>query len=279
MKELFEKIVCLHEPVDLFNGKRLPKDFELPDNILLFFHDFTATSPNTHLRWTLVIPLGPMTYLLDEYPVKIQAGDVLIIPPGQIRFLLPDSKSFSRLFITFELSGRQSYIPNNYLGKFSSSSHNILMNILQNYEADRIESCSFELVRFIRSLENTSLPVDMPKISPVAAKAMSLINRYLDEPMNNVRIARKLNISESHLRMVFRKEVGMNISSYITLQRLNMARHLLVNSSLTIAEIAEKCGFRSIYAFSAFFRKKTALPPLRYRNGNRKSPAPGKTFG
>ncbi|MBE6389990.1 MAG: helix-turn-helix transcriptional regulator [Lentisphaerae bacterium] len=279
MKEFFEKIVRLHEPVDLFNGKRLPKDFELPDNILLFFHDFPATSPNTHLRWTLVIPLGPMTYLLDEYPVKIQSGDVLIIPPGQIRFLLPDSKSFARLFITFELSGRPSYIPNNYLGKFSSSSQNILMNIMQNYEADRIESCSFELVRFIRSLENTSLPVDRAKISPVAAKAMSLINRYLDEPMNNVRIARKLNISESHLRMVFRKEVGMNISSYITLQRLNMARHLLVNSSLTIAEIAEKCGFRSIYAFSAFFRKKTALPPLRYRNGNRKSPVPGEMSG
>jgi AraC family transcriptional regulator of arabinose operon len=218
-----------------------------------------------------------MTYLLDEYPVEIQFGDVLIIPPGQIRFLLPDSKSFARLFITFEVSGKQSYIPTNYLGKFSSSSQNILLNILQNYETDRVEFCSFELVRFLYSLENTSLPVDMPKLSSIAAKAMSLINRYLDEPANNVVLARKLNISESHLRMVFRKEVGMSISSYITLQRLNMARHLLVNSSLTIAEIAEKCGFQSIYAFSSFFRKKTALPPLRYRILNRNSLSGNKT--
>ena len=278
MNEIFKKIIRLHEPVDLFNGKRLPKDFALPDNILLFYHDFTATSPNTHLRWTLVIPLGTMTYLLDEYPVKIQAGDVLIIPPGQIRFLLPDSKSFARLFITFELPGKQSYIPNNYLGKFSSTSWDILLSILNNYNADRISFCAFDLVRLLYSLENTTLPVDMPKISPIAAKAMSMINRHLDEPMNNAMIARKLNISESHLRMVFRKEVGMNISSYITLQRLNMARHLLVNSSLTIAEIAEKCGFQSIYAFSAFFRKKTALPPLRYRNGNRNASEEGKSF-
>ena len=265
MDELLRRITGLPEPPDLFNGRRLPKNFALPDNILLFHHDFISPKPLFHSRWTVVVPQGEMCYLLDEVPVKMGAGDVLIIMPAQVRYLLPTSRSYSRLFITFELPSEQSYMPENRLLKFGEKSQEHLLRILESFRRGRIMDCSMEIVRFITSLDNAGVPVKPPKFSPFAAKAISYINRNLSDKPGGKVIARALNVSESYLRLVFRREVGMSMSSYISMQCLNIARHFLRNSDKSISEIADVCGYRSIYAFSAFFKKNTGKSPSRFR--------------
>ena len=256
----------LREPIDFFNGKRLPKNFVLPDNILIFHHDFTVASPLSHQRYTLIIPNGQMSYLLDDSPVELKNGDVLLIPPGQTRYLMPDSPCYSRLFITFECALVSDYIPENNLGHFGQDSQEYLYKTVENFLGGKVMECAFELVKFLYSLKNVSRPVKRSDISPVVAKTLSLLNRHLDKVPDNDALARYLNISASHLRMIFRKEVGMSIGSYVAKQHLDIAKYHLRSNNMSISEIAEKCGYGSIYAFSAFFKKKTGLSPNAYRS-------------
>lgn len=265
MDGLRKKIADLPEPFDFFNGRRLPKGFALPDNILLFYHDFISLTPNSHLRCTLVIPQGEMCYLLGDIPVTLREGDVLIILPGQVRYLLPSSKCYARLFITFELAEGQAYMPQSNLVKFGENSGKHLQDLLEYFRRGDSVECAMELVRFITSLDRSGPPLRSRKFSPFAAKAFSFINSHLHEKPGVADIARKLNVSESHLRMVFRREVGMSMSGYLAMQCLRTARHLLLGSDKSIGEIAAECGFGSIYAFSAFFRKKTGVSPSRFR--------------
>lgn len=265
MDALKKQIDMLREPMDFFSGKRLPKNFVLPDNILIFHHDFTVANPLSHQRFTLVMPNGEMSYLLDDSPIALKEGDVLIIPPGQMRYLMPNSPCYSRLFITFETPSVPEYIPENNLGHFGENSVVFLKNILDFYLAGKTLWCAFELVKFFYSLKNVTLPVKKESISPLVAKTLSYIHRHLEKIPDNETIARHLNISASHLRMVFRREVGMSIGSYVAEQHLNIAKYHLRNRSMSISEIAEKCGYGSIYAFSAFFKKKTGLSPNKYR--------------
>ena len=59
--ELIKSRICeLEEPENLYEGVRLPPSFALPDNILLFYHDFCAPAPTAHRRYTLVFPLASM---------------------------------------------------------------------------------------------------------------------------------------------------------------------------------------------------------------------------
>lgn len=265
MDELQQKIGQLCEPTDLFNGKRLPKGFALPDNILIFHHDFPVANPNSHQRYTLVIPNGQMSYLLDDSPVELKKDDVLIITPGQMRYLMPNSSCYSRLFITFETPEPPSYIPDNNLGQFTLESSGHLRQMLDFYLDGKTVQCSLELVRFLYSLGNITLPPQKKSFSPLAAKALSYIHRHLEMIPDHTKIARHLNISASHLRMVFRREIGMSIGSYIAKQHLDIAKYHLHNTGMSISEIAEKCGYGSIYAFSAFFKKQTGVSPLQFR--------------
>ena len=79
----------LSEPANLFCGEKLPENLALPDNILLFHHDWAAASPNSHYRYTVVVPLGRMSYLIEQQRVEVDEGEILFIAPEQLRYLHP----------------------------------------------------------------------------------------------------------------------------------------------------------------------------------------------
>ena len=101
----------VQEPENLFSGKRLPHGFALPDNILIFFHDFTSPAPDAHGRHTLVFPLEKMIYFVERQRIELVPGMMLYVPPFALRFLHPDSNGYGRFFITFEVKGEQPYLP------------------------------------------------------------------------------------------------------------------------------------------------------------------------
>ena len=77
-------------------------------------------------------------------------------------------------------------------------------------------------------------------------------------------IATHLNISVSTLQRHFKRDYGMNISSYIKQRRLTIARRSLLTGSLSIGEVAFDAGYQYVSNFIHAFKKQFGLTPAAF---------------
>ena len=103
------------------------------------------------------------------------------------------------------------------------------------------------------------------------------IDAHLEEPLENTRLAALVHASESHFIRLFRRVVGSTPARHVQERRVHRAADLLTRTSLTIDEIAERCGFANRYHFSRVFAQRMLEPPGRYRalHGSRARREPG----
>lgn len=78
-------------------------------------------------------------------------------------------------------------------------------------------------------------------------------------------IARSFGTHEKRLNKAFRFEKGVSIFEFARQQRLVLARKLLTQTPMTMADIAEETGFSSPANFSTGFKAVMALSPTQYR--------------
>jgi AraC-like DNA-binding protein len=81
-------------------------------------------------------------------------------------------------------------------------------------------------------------------------------------------IALQLNISYSWFRRMFKDYTGLSPTQYFLQVKLNRSKDLLINSFLSISEIAFKLEFESVSQFSNFFKQKENISPSDFRRSN-----------
>ena len=91
-----------------------------------------------------------------------------------------------------------------------------------------------------------------------------------DTELSNTKLALKLGISEVYLRKQFVAHLDLTPKKYILNMRIQKAKQMLSETALTVTEIAEKCGFGSLYHFCRSFKEKTGSTPTEYANLNKK---------
>ncbi len=271
LDELFTATSRLPEPENLYEGAALPDDFELPDNILLFYHDFCAAAPNAHYRYTLVFPFAEMRYYVDQHQYDVKSGEMIFLLPYQLRFLSPESAGYQRFFITFTLRNPQSYLPQATICRLNENCYEILKQMLDFYRKKEYSELAIALFHLLGVLAECTSRAESRKMSQEIAGAIRYISENLNHPFNNKDVAAFLNMSESNLRRRFRDEVGQTMKNYIARQRLKLAQHCLHDTPMRIEEVAEFCGYSSLFAFSHCFKNQTGISPIQYRNANKES--------
>lgn len=78
-------------------------------------------------------------------------------------------------------------------------------------------------------------------------------------------LAHHAGLNSSYLSKVFKKETGVNISEYITTQKIETAKNMLKYSKYTSAQIALILAFPSQSYFTEIFHKKTGVTPKEYK--------------
>src|SRR5690606_15847215 len=73
-------------------------------------------------------------------------------------------------------------------------------------------------------------------------------------------------ISERHLRRIFLQVHGVTPVAYLQTRRLLLAKQLLADTSLSIAEIAGAAGFGSSRRLHALFRQRYRCQPGEWRS-------------
>jgi AraC-like DNA-binding protein len=96
-------------------------------------------------------------------------------------------------------------------------------------------------------------------------EAKFLFRESIQDPDKIEKVLKKLPVSYSKLRKDFKTHTGQSPNQYMLNLRLDKAKELLVNTGLSISEIAYQTGFDSVSYLSKIFKKKIKLSPKSYR--------------
>jgi AraC-like DNA-binding protein len=81
--------------------------------------------------------------------------------------------------------------------------------------------------------------------------------------------ANKLNVHPNHLSTLLKKQTGKTAQEHIHGALAGAAKTLLLQTDLTMKEVAYRLGFKDPAHFSNFFKKLEKTTPLQYRTSNR----------
>jgi AraC-like DNA-binding protein/mannose-6-phosphate isomerase-like protein (cupin superfamily) len=115
---------------------------------------------------------------------------------------------------------------------------------------------------------NPALP---PPSAPIAA-AMALATQRLDQDPSVAALARAARLSVSQFHSRFLAETGESPAEWVRRKRLDRAKQLLADSSLSITAIAMELGHPTSQYFATVFRRYTGLTPRQYRERTHGSP-------
>ncbi len=94
---------------------------------------------------------------------------------------------------------------------------------------------------------------------------IELMEANLSEPLSLIEIADNVDLSRRQIERLFRSEMGRSPARYYLEIRLDRARHLLIQSTMPVVEVAIACGFVSASHFSKCYRELYARSPQQER--------------
>lgn len=92
-------------------------------------------------------------------------------------------------------------------------------------------------------------------------------------------LAKRLGVSERHLRRIFQAELGITPIQYLQTRRLLMAKQLLTDTQMPVSQVALASGFRSLRRFNDAFTQNYRMSPSRLRgdaSGSDTTPSPDR---
>ncbi|MBO4609679.1 MAG: response regulator [Lachnospiraceae bacterium] len=110
---------------------------------------------------------------------------------------------------------------------------------------------------------------DEEKQTPVNDKmidsVVSDIREHYMEDISLTSLAAKYNVSMGSLSKMIKDHLQLNFSDYIASLRIQRAKELLSDETLSIQEIAEIVGYNDYFYFTKVFKKIEGISPSKYR--------------
>ncbi|MFB9326213.1 AraC family transcriptional regulator [Paenibacillus aurantiacus] len=99
----------------------------------------------------------------------------------------------------------------------------------------------------------------------------AIVREEYDRELSLELIADRLHYNPNYLSSIFRKEFGITFSEYLMNYRLDMAKKWLLETDLSVKDIAERLQYQNPQNFIRSFRKKENVTPGAYRKEQQSS--------
>ena len=278
---------CLPEPRDLFAGAQGFLTV-LPTNPLQFHRQCDRTllmgAPFLHHRFVLVTCLRePGCIVLDGSVFRIGPGQSLLIFPYQSHYFarLEHPERISWLFTTFEYPAPEKLEPlRNTPLLLTSPDLQKLQHITSAYlparkgRDEEVHDSPLEIALLLSGLLQQKRrrgkhfgahPLTEGPQTQFLRPLFIHIDRHLEGVLRTEDLAQCVHLSPSRLRARFKHTLGIGLGEFIRNTRIHRACSLLNSTDLSVSQIADQCGFNSVYAFSRTFRNIVGKPPTRFR--------------
>lgn len=128
--------------------------------------------------------------------------------------------------------------------------------------------CSALLKKIIIETARLAL-INIAENSHKLDRTILYIEQNYNKDISNEKLAAISGYHPYHLNRLMKNSTGMTLHQYIINLRIKKATDMLLNTTIPISEIAETCGFKNSYYFSAAFKSKTGITPSAFRNSRK----------
>jgi two-component system, response regulator YesN len=91
------------------------------------------------------------------------------------------------------------------------------------------------------------------------------ISNNLNTPLAIKDVANHVHLNPSYLSVLFKEEIGVTFSDFVTKQRLKKAKELLIFTDTSLDEIAGQIGYQTCSYFIKIFKRFEGVTPKQYR--------------
>ena len=221
---------------------------------------------------------GSCRITIESNTYKVKAGDWFFIPAGvRHSYTSFSSERFEKYWMHFDLYPNDSlprllHLP--YLVRVGSDSEPGALfkswvaandaNIL----TDRLRAKAALLSLLVCYLELSHIR-NLPVLSEEdlrISEVLAYIHNHLEQPLNNQLLSSICHMHPSHFVRFFSKKTGQPPANYVLQCRMDMARHLLIQTDLPVSQVAERVGIPDQSHFARLFRRYCAMTPTQCRN-------------
>lgn len=220
-------------------------------------------------------------YLLTEGEAKIYLYDrVIDLRPGFVYFIPAYSVkkssidgTMNKYYIHFQAEDSVfslfRYFSDSYSKKVTPLTEELFKTVVDNYHAGSISSrlkvqgaMSLILADFLSEI----------KVEPSVLGRFERVLSYIDEnyrkPISLSTLATLMNLNTAYFANLFKSTFHISPKQYILNKRLEESERLLLETGMSIKEIAFAVGFENENYFSEFFKEKVGAPASKFRSGS-----------
>ena len=239
---------------------------------------FEAGTPcsETHLIW---LPFtGQMECDVGTGYQPLNSGDLAVCPARHPHRLRLASASASGLWIHFNHAQQWKRFMPIKPGVYSGLSLGHLQGLIHSYilkendlSKNGIGGCLHAMELILLSVNQALDDITEVKNSDFKTKVSTLearIQATLQADWTVARLAQELHMSTSNLHKTMLRHYGIKPADLVTRLRINHAISRLLNTDMTLADIAEETGYSTAFAFSSAFKRKVGRSPKFFRTHN-----------
>ena len=123
----------------------------------------------------------------------------------------------------------------------------------------------YSAIRTDQDTQRLSIPTRIGVRHPRLAQVIAEMEASIEEPVSPAALAARVAMSTRQLERLFRRYLDRSPKRYYMELRLGKARNLLMQTDMTIIDVALACGFTSPSHFSKCYRAHYGTTPYRER--------------
>ncbi len=260
--------------INISVGKR-KKETELLDNHRHWYYELYYMS------------VGNAKFFIDNEIISINQGEIMIVRDGLIHKTVYEPGVYTeRLLICFseEFVGEEMKEIIKELGerKLITYSPHVKIKLEEMFASLSLENESNEehrlkfahhtlcniLITLFRQ-KHVHRQKELTANELIIQNAAKYITENYASEISLSMLAAMFAMSPSHFSRTFKQHTGFGVIEYLTDVRISRAEELLKTTKKSITSIASECGFGDSNYFTAKFKKKNGISPLKYSKNSK----------
>lgn len=234
--------------------------------------------PNGRKDYQLIIVItGKALFKHNNKEILLKSNEAIIIPPhiknhyffypnNNIIWLHFTGSAVEKILKDYSLEG--------YIKYAATDARDFLYyadKIIEEFQLKRtgyMHNCNAALLNLLTLLKrkiDTHININVNNFIPEITAVLDDMKLHFAENKNINDFAKICNLSPSRFAHIFTEKVGVSPYKYLLNMRIKQAKYLLLNTNLSLSNIAKSVGYDDSLYFSRVFKNCEGVSPSQFR--------------